>query len=102
MPGKRATASSCRTASPSTQDWDEAMIRTRAGGEVGVGVVIMAPLDARAGGRLTLRGPSLLVVGLALQEGEGAVELLNQHQPRKPVGQGHPRQREREVCCLAD
>ena len=35
----------------------------------------------------------LLVVGLATQEREGPVELLDQHQARQPVGERHPGQR---------
>ena len=66
------------------------MIRTRALGLFGVGEVIMGPLDASPEPLLTLRRSALLVVGLALEDGEGAVELLDEHQPRQPVRQRHP------------
>lgn len=76
-------------ASPSIQDWEEAMIRTGAFG-FWVGEVIMGPLDACAATLLTLRRPASLVVRLTLEEGEGSVDLLDEHQASKPVRQCHP------------
>jgi hypothetical protein len=65
-------------------------MRTWALGELGVGEVIMGPLDACAAPRLTLRHPASLVVRLTLEEGKGAVDLLDEHQPCEPVRQCHP------------
>jgi hypothetical protein len=77
-------------ASPSIQDWEEAMIRTRALGLFGVGEVIMSPLDACAATLLTLRRPASLVVRLTFEDGESPIDLLNEHQPGKPVRHRHP------------
>jgi hypothetical protein len=77
-------------ASPSIQDWEEAITRTGALGLFGVGEVIMGPLDACAVTLLTLRRPASLVVRLTLENGEGPVDLLNEHQASKPVRQRHP------------
>src|SRR5215217_1165376 len=114
MPGSRATASSCLTASPSTQDWGEAMMRTEAGGGfrgASVPAVLMRPVDAPCPVGLTPPGGKapescrrgacspggLLVVRLALEDGERAVELLHEHHARQPMGQRHLRQGQREV-----
>lgn len=77
-------------ASPSIQDWEEAITRTGALGLFGVGEVIMGPLDACAATLLTLQRPASLVVRLTLEDGESPVDLLNEHQPGKPVRQRHP------------